>query len=110
MDVAEAILLKRAVREFSNRPLPQDAVEAILKAGRRAQSAKNVQPWYFLTVREHATLEALSRLGTYAGHLRNAALAVAILTPDPSQRWSILFDAGQAAALRPVPAIDESPS
>jgi hypothetical protein len=31
---------------------------------------------------------------------------VAILTPDPAQRWSILFDAGQAAAYMQLAAWD----
>ncbi len=98
MEVAEAIRLKRAVREFDPRPLPDEAVGRILRAGRRAQSSKNTQPWHFIAIRERATLEALSRLGTYAGHLAGAALGVAILTPDPASRFSVLFDAGQAAA------------
>jgi nitroreductase len=98
MEVGEAIRLKRAVREFDPRPLPDEAVGRILGAGRRAQSSKNTQPWHFVAIRERATLEALSRLGTYAGHLAGAALGVAILTPDPASRFSVLFDAGQAAA------------
>jgi len=98
MDVEQAILLKRAVRRFAARPLPEEAVQAILHAGRRAQSAKNTQPWHFIAIQERTNLEALSRTGSFAGHLARAPLAVAILTPDPAQRWSILFDAGQAAA------------
>lgn len=98
MDVSEAIRLKRAVREFADRPLPDDVVRHILWAGRRAQSAKNTQPWHFVAVRERSTLQALAGLGSYAQHLAGAALGVALLTPDPAQRWSILFDAGQAAA------------
>ena len=98
MDVFEAIRMKRAVRAFAARPLPDEIVERILWAGRRAQSSKNTQPWRFIVVREAATLEALSRLGTYAGHLAGAAMGVVIAMPDPAQRWSILFDAGQAAA------------
>jgi nitroreductase len=98
MEVGEAIRLKRAVREFDPGPLPDEAVGRILRAGRRAQSSKNTQPWHFIAIRERATLEALSRRGTYAGHLAGAALGVAILTPDPASRFSILFDAGQAAA------------
>ncbi len=43
-------------------------------------------------------MEALSSLGTFAGHLADAALVVAILTPDATQHRSIMFDAGQAAA------------
>lgn len=98
MNVNDAIRTKRAVRRFAPRALPEEAVLAILNAGRRAQSAKNVQPWHFLAIRDRQTLEALSKLGTYAGHIAEAACAVGILTPDPAQRWSILFDAGQAAA------------
>ena len=98
MDVDEAIRLKRAVRSFARRPLPEESVQAILRAGGRAQSAKNMQPWHFIAIQERAALESLSHTGTYADHLAGAALAVALLTPDPAQRWSILFDCGQAAA------------
>lgn len=98
MDVSNAIKMKRAVRQFKPQPLEKHEVNAILRAGRRAQSSKNSQPWTFLAIQEQAQLEKLSQLGTYAGHLAGAALGIAILTPDPSQRWSIMFDAGQAAA------------
>ena len=98
MEVVEAIRLKRAVREFDPRPLPDEALQRILWAGSRAQSSKNTQPCHFIAIRNRSTLEALARLGTYAGHLAGAALGVAIVTPDPAPRFSILFDAGQAAA------------
>ncbi len=98
MEVLEAIRMKRAVRAFSPDPLTQENIDQILQAGRRAQSAKNTQPWQFIAIQDKQILEALSECGTYAGHLAGAALAVAILTPDPAQRWSIMFDAGQAGA------------
>ncbi len=98
MNVSDAIRTKRAVREFNQQPLPAEAVRAILNAGRRSQSSKNTQPWHFIAVQERATLEAFSRLGTWAGHLSGAALGVAILTPDPDEKFQTMFDAGQAAA------------
>jgi nitroreductase len=98
MQVVEAIHMKRAARTFKAESLPDEYIQAILNAGRRAQSAKNMQPWQFVAITDPAILAALSELGTYAGHLAGAALGVAILTPDPAQRWSIMFDAGQAAA------------
>ena len=106
MDVIEAIRTKRAVRVFQDRPLPDEVLTAILNAGRRAQSSKNSQPWHFVVVRERATLVALSKLGTYAGHLAGAALAEVIVTPDPAERWSIMFDAGQSAAYMQLAAWD----
>jgi nitroreductase len=98
MNTLDAIRTKHAVRQFEPRPLPDDAVNAILNAGRRAQSSKNTQPWHFIAVRQRATLELLGSLGPWAGHLAGAAMGVIIVTPDPAQRWSIMFDAGQAAA------------
>jgi nitroreductase len=98
MNVSDAIRTKRAIRLFTDQPLPEAAVNAILNAGRRAQSSKNTQPWSFVAVRDRATLKALSETGTYAGHLAGAALAVVIVSVDPAQRWSIMFDCGQSAA------------
>ena len=98
MNVSEAIRTKRAVRQFQDKPLPDEVVHAILNAGRRSQSSKNNQPWQFIAIREKDLLKALSETGTYAGHLAGAALAVAILVPDPDERFQTQFDAGQAAA------------
>ena len=98
MDVSEAIRLKRAVREFQDQVLPAAHIHHILNAGRRAQSAKNRQLWHFIALQERGTLQALAELGSFAGHLAGAALGVVIATPDPAIRWSIMFDAGQAAA------------
>ena len=104
MDVSEAIRTKRAVRKFQSEPLPEDVIHAILNAGRRSQSSKNEQAWQFIAIRDKAILEALSKCGTYAGHLAGAALAVAILTPDPTAKFQTMFDAGQAAAFMQLAA------
>jgi nitroreductase len=96
--VSEAIRTKRAVRQFQDKPLPEEAAIAILNAGRRSQSSKNTQPWKFIAIRDRDRLIALSKLGDWAGHLAGAAMGVAILTPDPAKRFSIMFDAGQCAS------------
>ena len=72
MNVSEAIRLKRAVREFQPQPLEPGHLNAILNAGRRAQSSKNTQPWHFIAIQERETLLALSKLGPWAGHLAGA--------------------------------------
>ena len=98
MNVSEAIRTKRAVRQFQDEPLPEGVIHAILNAGRRSQSSKNEQGWHFIAIQDKAILKALSECGTWAGHLAEAALGVAILTPDPSVKFQTMFDAGQAAA------------
>jgi nitroreductase len=104
MDVSEAILTKRAVRKFQDKPLPDDVVRRILNAGRRSQSSKNTQPWDFVAMRDKEILKSLSKCGTWAGHLEAAALGVAILTPDPAEKFQIMFDAGQSAAFMQLAA------
>lgn len=106
MNAAEAIRTKRAVRQFQDKALSDKAIRTILNSGRRAQSSKNTQPWQFIAIQDRKTLRALSECGTFAGHLSGAAFGVAILTPDPAERFSILFDAGQAAAYMQLAAWD----
>lgn len=104
MRVFEAIRTKRAIRKFQDKPLPDEVIHAILNAGRRSQSSKNEQAWHFIAIRDNSILGALSKCGTYAGHLAGAALAVAILTPDPTAKFQTMFDAGQAAAFMQLAA------
>lgn len=98
MIVSDAIRFKRAVRNFTKQPLPEETILAILNAGRRAQSSKNSQPWHFIAITDKIILKQLSECGEWAGHLAGAALGVAIIHPDPTERFQILFDIGQAAA------------
>jgi nitroreductase len=104
MDVSEAIRTKRAIRKFLDQPVPDDIIRAILNAGRRSQSSKNEQAWQFIAIRDKSILGALATCGTYAGHLAGAAVAVAILTPDPTAKFQTMFDAGQAAAFMQLAA------
>jgi nitroreductase len=99
--VWQAVRAKRAIRAFADRPLEPAHLERILEAGRRSGSSKNLQRWSFIVCRDRAHLAQLSKVGPFAGHLAGAALAIALVTPDPSgpdAPPSILFDLGQAAA------------
>lgn len=98
MNVSVAIRTKRAVRQFQDRPVEAHTIQAILNAGRRSQSSKNTQPWQFIVVQAKPALKALSECGEWAGHIAGAAFAVAILTPDPTEKFQTMFDAGQCAA------------
>lgn len=93
MNVAETIRTLRAVRRFTDQPVSDEAIRAILNAGRRAQSSKNTQPWSFVAIRAKNTLKQLSECGAYAGHLAGAACAIALISPNPTG-----FDLGQATA------------
>jgi nitroreductase len=104
VNVADAIQLKRAVRKFQNKPLPDNVVHCILNAGRRSQSSKNTQTWRFIAIQDKAILESVSKCGEWAGHIAGAALCVTILTLEPTEKFQTMFDAGQAAAFMQLAA------
>ena len=100
METWQAIDSIRVVREFSDRPVSDAEVERIVNAGRRAGSSKNLQRWDFVIVRDRDRLRELSRAGPFATHVADAAVAIALVTPDPSQPdqpRSVIWDLGRAA-------------
>lgn len=105
MNVIDAIRTRRAVRLFTDQPVPDSVIETILEAGRRSQSSKNTQPWQFIVVRKRETLQALSKLGDYAGHLAGAAFAVVLV--GTTEAGKVAFDLGQAASLMQIAAWEQ---
>lgn len=95
-EIVNLIRTKRAIRQFTDDPLPGEVVEAIAQAGRLSGSAKNQQPWHFVFVQEKGTLSRLAGCGAYAGHLAGAALGIVLVTHDPFERITVPFDLGRA--------------
>ena len=50
MDVYEAVDSRRAVRAFSDEPVPREVLERVLAAATRAPSSGNLQPWHVFVV------------------------------------------------------------
>ncbi len=93
-DLYHTILSLRTVREFTKEPITDESLDRILEAGRWSGSAKNVQPWHFIVIRNQDVIEQLAKCGNYADHLPGSQVIVAIVC-DPA--WRAEFDAGRAA-------------
>jgi nitroreductase len=52
MRVSEAIAKRRSVREYLDKPVPEDVLMRVMEAARLAPSAKNRQEWRFIVVRD----------------------------------------------------------
>ena len=50
VNTLDAIAARRSIRRFTDTPIPDEALRAILTAGTQAPSAKNRQPWRFVVV------------------------------------------------------------
>ena len=98
--VLDAIVMKRAIRNFTTQPLDPAHLDRILQAGRHAGSSKNRQRWTFIVCRDRVHMRLLAEVGPFADHVAQAAAAIALVTPDPrpvGAGRSILFDIGLAA-------------
>ena len=59
MDFYDAVRNRVSVRAYKPDPVPDDVLNRVLNAGRLAPSAKNIQPWKFIVVRDPETRAAL---------------------------------------------------
>jgi nitroreductase len=79
MDTLTCIRKKREVRDYLDKPVPQEALQQILEAGRFAPSSKNSQPWHFIVIRDKERLRKISDLTPTGKHIAQAPLAIAIV-------------------------------
>ena len=79
MDTFTCIRTRRELRDYLDKPIPNETLERILEAGRLAPSSKNSQPWHFIVIRDKAVLKKISELTPTGAHIAKAALAIAIL-------------------------------
>ena len=78
MDVFKAIKTRRSVRDFTEKQVPDSAVEEILDAGRWAPSGLNNQPWKFSVVRDSAIKDRLASCTIDGKIVKKAQVVVAV--------------------------------
>jgi nitroreductase len=61
MDLMQAIRARRSIRNFRDMPVEEELLLAVLEAGRLAPSARNMQDWRFIVVRDAATRSLLAK-------------------------------------------------
>jgi nitroreductase len=92
MDAYRAIVDKRDQRGFLDRPIPDDALQRILQAGRMTGSSKNAEPNRFVVVRDRERLRVMGETSPVGRWMSRAAAAVVIV-----QTHEHAFDAGRCA-------------
>lgn len=60
MNVLDAIKARRSVRGWQDRPVEEDKLRRVLEAARLAPSARNLQNWKFIVVRDGAVRAKLT--------------------------------------------------
>ena len=78
METTDAINKWRSIRRYAEEPVAEEALKAVLEAGRRAPSWENVQPWHFIVVEDQAMKEKLSQLASGQKHVLKAPVIIAV--------------------------------
>ncbi|MFI5385218.1 MAG: nitroreductase family protein [Fimbriimonadales bacterium] len=60
MEVREAIRERRAVRDYTDQPVSEEAIRELIEAATLAPSAVNGQPWAFAVVQDRDVLKRIS--------------------------------------------------
>ena len=98
MDVTKAILSRRSIRKYTDEPVSDDDVQALLTAAMHAPSAVNEQPWHFVVIKDRKTLEEISRLSPTAPMVRYAAIAIAVCADKNREKFPGLWALDCSAA------------
>src|SRR5437879_4665541 len=94
MDAYLAIVSKREVRQYSDRPIEPEARRRILEAGRIAGSSQNKQQWRFIVVESDDKRAQLADMVYVPGNIRGAKLIIVVSIHGAGPTY---FDAGRAS-------------
>lgn len=89
MDTLEAIAARRSIRKFTERPVTEETVNAVLAAAILAPSGKNRQPWRFVVVagdEKRAQMIRVMRKGIADAKARGMETGTAIMTARVMER------------------------
>ena len=72
MDVETAIMKRRAIRRFNQKPVPIDVLKKLVDAARLAPSGANLQPLQYIVVNDSDLLAKIFSTLSWAGYLKPA--------------------------------------
>lgn len=76
--VLRALRRTRQVRSFTDEPVAESDLQAILEVARWTGSSQNMQPWRFIVIRDPEVRQRIAEVCQHARFLRNAPLGIAI--------------------------------
>ena len=78
MEFKDVVATRRSIRQYQDRPVAEEHMQAIIEAGMMAPSAGNQQPWHFVVIRDPAMLKKIAHTHPYGQMTADASVAVLI--------------------------------
>jgi nitroreductase len=83
MELKEVIEKRESVRDYEDKPIPQDKRLRVLDAARLAPSGSNRQPWKFVVVKDRQTRQKLAQAAEGQTFVGKAPVVIAAVATMP---------------------------
>jgi nitroreductase len=94
----DAIHTRRSIRKYLDKPVAEELIESILRAGMAAPSAGNQQPWHFIVITDRAKLDAIPAFHPYSKMVLTAPTAILVCGDPTGKKWPTFWDQDVSAA------------
>lgn len=82
METFDSISKRVSVREYQSKPIPKELLEKLVDAGRRAPTARGIEPWEFVVIQREGTLKKLGQIASTGSFIKNAVCCIAVFCKD----------------------------
>lgn len=82
MDGFELLCTRRSIRSYSNEVIPDDIITEIVKAGKLAATANNVQPWDIIVIKNREIKDKIAEITDYGKFIKKAPLCIIVFSED----------------------------
>ena len=96
----ETILARRSVRRYTSQPVADSDITELLTAAMAAPSAGNQQPWHFIVIKDHASLERIPSIHPHAHMAAAAPLAILACADESLERHTGFWVQDLSAAVQ----------
>lgn len=88
MELKQAIIKRQSIRDYEDKPVPEEKLTRVLEAARLAPSANNMQPWKFVVVTDSKRRQELARAANRQTFVGQAPVVIAAVATDPESIMS----------------------
>ncbi len=82
MQTFDAICQRASTREYQDKPIEKELLMQLVDAGRRAPSARHVEPWDFIVIADKDVLGRIAEKAANGRFVQNAAACIAVFCQE----------------------------
>jgi nitroreductase len=87
MNAMDAILSRRSIRQYTEKPVSDETVKELLEAAMSAPSAGNEQPWHFVIINDRGILKEIPKIHPHSRMLEHAPVAILVCGDEQLQKY-----------------------